>query len=188
MERTFFNPPKSLLHGIAPTEVGGNMNRGLIHGDVHDENAHFLGGVSAHAGLFSTAEDLSALAQMLLNGGIYNHHRFFRPKTIKYWTTRQHLPKWSERALGWDTPSNEESSAGDYFSPGSFGHLGFTGTSFWIDPNRKIAIILLTNRVHPTRERGGMFKVRRDFHNAAMKALLTYLGEEIGELETEASH
>jgi CubicO group peptidase (beta-lactamase class C family) len=148
------------------------MNRGLIHGEVHDENTHFMNGVSTHAGLFSTAEDLAALTQMLLNEGIYRHHRFFKPQTIKEWTARQNIPAGSERALGWDTPSDEESSAGDYFSAGSYGHLGFTGTSLWIDPNKDIAIILLSNRVHPTRERGGMFQVRRDFYNAAMKALL----------------
>jgi len=176
MKNTMFNPPDSLLPRIAPTEIGGGLNRGLIHGEVHDENAFFLGGVSAHAGLFSTAEDLAQLAQMLINGGIYRHHRFYRPETIREWTTRQNLPPGSERALGWDTPSDENSSAGDYFSPGSFGHLGFTGTSIWIDPNRKVAIILLTNRVYPTRERGGMHQVRRDFYNAAMKAILERMG------------
>lgn len=179
MKSTTFNPPKEWYDRIAPTEIGGGMNRGVIRGEVHDENAHFLGGVSAHAGLFSTAEDLAALAQMLINGGIYRHKRFFSPATVKYWTTRQHMPDWSDRALGWDTPSDEGSSAGDYFSPGSFGHLGFTGTSIWIDPNREIAIVLLTNRVYPTRERGGMRQVRRDFHNAAMRALLEDMGEKV---------
>jgi len=140
---------------------------------THDENTHFFSGVSTHAGLFSTAEDLAALAQMLLNGGIYRQRRFFAPSTVKYWTSRQNLPESSTRALGWRTTEDEKSSAGDYFSKGSFGHTGFTGTSIWIDPNRKIAIILLTNRVHPTRERGGMNQVRRDFQNAAMQALLT---------------
>ncbi len=177
MTHTMFNPPQSLLPRIAPTEIGGSMNRGLIHGTVHDENTYFLGGVSSHAGLFSTAEDLAKLAQMLLNGGIYRHHRFFSPETVRYWTMRQNLPPGSARALGWDTPSDRNSSAGDYFSKGSFGHLGFTGTSMWVDPNRKIAVILLTNRVHPTRERGGIYPVRRNFHNAAMKALLEWLGE-----------
>ncbi len=179
MKNTMFNPPKTFLPRIAPTEIGGGMNRGLIHGEVHDENAFFFHGVSTHAGLFSTAEDLAALAQMLLNGGIYRHHRFFSPETIKYWTTRQNMPMGSSRALGWDTPSDQNSTAGDYFSKGSFGHLGFTGTSIWIDPNRKIAIILLTNRVYPTRERGGMHEVRRNFYNEAMKALLQRMGEEI---------
>jgi beta-glucosidase-like glycosyl hydrolase/CubicO group peptidase (beta-lactamase class C family) len=171
-ESLMYTPPSELLPRIAPTEIGGSMNRGLIHGEVHDENTHFLKGISTHAGLFSTAEDLAVLAQMLLNGGIYRHHRFFQPQTIIEWTARQNLPSGSERALGWDTPSDEESSAGDHFSPGSYGHLGFTGTSLWIDPNREIAIVLLSNRVHPSRERGGMNQVRRDFHNAAMRALL----------------
>jgi len=172
MRDTQFNPPKSLLPRITPTEVGGGLNRGLIHGEVHDENTYFLGGVSTHAGLFSTARDIAALAQMLLNGGIYRHHRFFSSATVKAWTTRQNMPPGSTRALGWDTPSEKGSLAGDYFSKGSFGHTGFTGTSVWIDPNRKIAIVLLTNRVHPTRERGGMRQVRRDFYNTAMRALL----------------
>jgi CubicO group peptidase (beta-lactamase class C family) len=188
MKNTMFNPQPDLLARIAPTEIGGSMNRGLIHGTVHDENTFFFEGISSHAGIFSTAEDLASLAQMLLNGGIYNHMRFLAPQTIQYWTTRQNLPPGSDRALGWDTPCDVESSAGDYFSPGSFGHLGFTGTSMWVDPNREIAIILLTNRVHPTRERGGMYQVRRDFHNAAMKALLIRMGEEIPEVATEISH
>jgi beta-N-acetylhexosaminidase len=188
MKNTMFNPPKDLLSRIAPTEIGGSMHRGLIHGDVHDENAFFFDGVAPHAGLFSTAEDLAALAQMLLNGGTYRHHRFFSPQTVKYWTSRQNMPAGSARALGWDTPSDHGSSAGDYFSKGSFGHLGFTGTSIWIDPNRKITIILLTNRVYPTRERGGMYEVRRDFYNAAMKALLEEMGEEILVEEQEVVH
>ncbi len=172
MANTRFNPPKELRNRIAPTEIGGGMNRGLIHGEVHDENAHFLGGVAPQAGLFSTAEDLAAFAQMLLNGGIYRHQRFFSPATIQYWTTRQRITPKSTRALGWDTPADSASSAGDYFSRGSFGHTGFAGTSFWVDPNRRIAVILLTNRVHPTRERKGIYEVRRNFHNAVMKALL----------------
>ena len=183
MKNTMFNPPKTLLKRIAPTEIGGSMKRPLIHGDVHDENSHFLGGVSSQAGLFSTAEDMAALAQMLINGGIYRHRRFFKPSTIQDWTMRQYIPQSSERALGWDTPSNKGSSAGDYFSKESYGHMGFTGTSFWIDPTREIAIVLLTNRVHPTRERGGMYQVRRDFHNAAMKAILKEMGEPVMETD-----
>jgi len=181
MNNTMYNPPKSLLSRIAPTEIGGSMNRGLIHGDVHDENTYFFNGISTHAGIFSTTEDLAALAQMLINGGIYRHHRFFSPQTVKYWASRQNIPIGSGRALGWDTPADEKSSAGDYFSKGSFGHLGFTGTSLWVDPKRKIAIVLLTNRVHPTRERGGIYQVRRDFHNKAMRALLEDMGETIPE-------
>ncbi len=188
MKNSMFNPPENVSENIAPTEVGGDLDRGLIQGEVHDENAYFLGGVAGHAGLFSTAKDLAIMSQMLLNGGIYRHKRFLQPKTIRQWTTRQEIPRQSERALGWDTPSDEGSSAGDYFSPGSFGHLGFTGTSIWIDPNREIAIILLTNRVHPTRERGGIYQVRRKFHNEAMKALLKRIGEELPEMEEETTH
>jgi len=171
MTDTQFNPSKTNLTRIAPTERGGSMNRGLIHGDVHDENTHFLSGVSTHAGLFSTVEDLAALARVLINGGEFGSVRLFSEGTLKYWTTHQNLPEGSNRALGWLTPSSENSSAGDYFSSSSFGHTGFTGTSIWVDPERKIAVVLLTNRVHPTRKRGGMHQVRRDFHNAIMKAL-----------------
>ena len=183
LDNTFFNPDPALMARIAPTEIGGGMNRGLIRGAVHDENAMFLGGVSSHAGLFSTAEDLAAISQMLINGGIYNHRRIFKPETISTWTTRQEMSPHSGRAIGWDTPSDSLSSAGDYFSPGSFGHLGFTGTSVWVDPHRKIAVVLLSNRVHPTRERGGMYGVRRDFYNAAMRALLQDSGDLIQEME-----
>jgi len=188
MKNTMFNPPKTLLNRIAPTEIGGSMNRPLIHGDVHDENTHFLGGVSSHAGLFSTAEDMAALAQMLINGGIYRHRRFFKPSTIQDWTRRQYVTRSSDRALGWDTPSDKGSSAGDYFSKGSYGHMGFTGTSFWVDPNREVAIVLLTNRVHPTRKRGGMYQVRRDFHNAAMKAILKEMGEPMMKMDMAESN
>jgi beta-glucosidase-like glycosyl hydrolase/CubicO group peptidase (beta-lactamase class C family) len=167
-----YMPEDSLTGSIAPSEIGGELNRGLIQGSVHDDNTYFLGGISSHAGLFSNAEDLAVFSVMCLNEGIYKHHRFFHPATVKEWTTRQNLPAGSERALGWDTPSDNESSAGDYFSAQSYGHLGFTGTSLWIDPVREIAIILLTNRTFPTRYNEGIFKVRRDFHNAVMKEIL----------------
>jgi beta-glucosidase-like glycosyl hydrolase/CubicO group peptidase (beta-lactamase class C family) len=171
LQNTMYNPPRSLLPRIVPTEIGGSMNRGLIHGEVHDENTFFLDGVSSHAGLFSTAEDLAVVAQMLLNGGIYAHKRLLTPSTIRYWTKKQNIPAGSSRALGWDTPTPGKSTAGDYFGPNSFGHTGFTGTSIWVEPDRKVAIILLTNRVHPSRKRGGIYQVRRAFHNAVMKAL-----------------
>ncbi|MFQ5652535.1 MAG: glycoside hydrolase family 3 N-terminal domain-containing protein [bacterium] len=172
LRSTRYNPPRSWLSRVAPTEVGGLMDRGVIHGEVHDENTFFFGGVSSHAGLFSTAEDLAVLAQMLLNGGVYRHHRFFWPQTIRTWTARQQLPPGSIRALGWTTPADEGASAGDYFSKRTFGHTGFTGTSIWIDPHRRVALILLTNRVHPTRDRGGIYQVRREFHNAAMRSII----------------
>ena len=139
---------------------------------VHDERAWQLGGVAGHAGLFSAAGDLALYAQLMMDEGFFQGRRYFKRKTIAEFIRRQNIPADSERRLGWDTPSEEGSSAGDYFSEGSFGHTGFTGTSMWIDPNRKIAVILLTNRVHPSRNRGGMFEVRRDFHNAVMRTLL----------------
>jgi CubicO group peptidase (beta-lactamase class C family) len=140
-----------------------------VHGIVHDENTYFIGGVSSHAGLFSTAENLANYAQMTLNNGTWLGKRIFTESIIRKFTSRQYFPKDSDYALGWDTPSqNGKSSAGDYFSKFSFGHLGFTGTSLWIDPVEKIIIILFTNRVYPTRERGGMYGIRREFHNAVM--------------------
>jgi CubicO group peptidase (beta-lactamase class C family) len=167
-----YMPPDSIAWMIAPSEIGGELNREVIQGKVHDDNTYFLGGISSHAGLFSNAEDLAIISAMLLNNGIYKHHRFFLPATVKQWTTRQNLPEGSERSLGWDTPSDAGSSAGDFFSAGSYGHLGFTGTSLWIDPVREIAIVLLTNRTFPTRHKEGIFRVRREFHNAVMKEII----------------
>ena len=172
MRNTFFNPDSSLFSGLAPTEIDRSYQRGLVHGVVHDERAWQLGGVAGHAGLFSTAEDLAAYAQMMIDSGFFGGKRLFSKAIIDEFTWKQELPSGSRRAIGWDTPAALNSSAGDYFSDGSFGHTGFTGTSMWIDPNRRIAVILLTNRVHPTRERGGMTQVRREFHNMVMEALL----------------
>ncbi|MDP7340747.1 MAG: serine hydrolase, partial [Vicinamibacterales bacterium] len=132
-------------------------------------------------GLFSTATDLTRYAQMMINRGFYGGRRYFKRSTIEDFTRRQEIPTGSERTLGWDTPSEEGSLAGDLFSPGSYGHTGFTGTSMWIDPNRKIAVILLTNHVHPSRGKPGkefdmwkaeMREVRRAFQNGVMKILL----------------
>ncbi len=157
---------------MAPTEIDSRYGRGVVHGLVHDERAWQLGGVAGHAGLFSTAEDLASYAQMMMDSGFFGGRRQFSREIIEEFTRRQGMPPGSGRAIGWDTPAAVNSSAGDYFSEGSFGHTGFTGTSMWIDPNRRVAVILLTNRVHPTRKRGGMTQVRRDFHNGVMEALL----------------
>tara|TARA_B100000315_G_C14507619_1_gene555411 strand:- start:735 stop:1262 length:528 start_codon:yes stop_codon:yes gene_type:complete len=167
-----YNPEKALLHKIVPTEYDSLYRGALIHGEVHDENAYLIGGVSSHAGLFSTAENLGNYAQMFINNGTWQGKRIFKESIISEFTSRQYLPGDSDYALGWDTPSqNGTSSAGDYFSNFSFGHLGFTGTSMWIDPVEEIIIILLTNRVHPTRDRGGIYGIRREFHNAVMAQL-----------------
>ena len=136
-----------------------------------------MGGVSGHAGLFSTAEDIAKYAQILIDGGLWKGKRFFRESQVQEFTTVQNIPEGSDMALGWDTPSQSDKSiAGDYFTSGSFGHLGFTGTSIWIDPNQEIIIVLLTNRVHPSRkgDMGSkeMYGVRREFYNKVMEELV----------------
>ncbi|HSF13933.1 MAG TPA: glycoside hydrolase family 3 N-terminal domain-containing protein [Vicinamibacteria bacterium] len=170
MDEAMYLPPPSLLTRIAPTEVDPWRGR-LVHGEVHDENAFGLGGVAPHAGLFSTARGLAPFAQMMLNGGAYNGRRLLNARTIARFTSRANLVEGSSRALGWDTPS-EPSSAGLYFSSASFGHTGFTGTSLWIDPERELFAILLTNRVHPTRENRKIFDLRPAFHDAVMTAIV----------------
>jgi len=132
-----------------------------------------MGGVSGHAGLFSNSYDIAKYAQTMINFGIYNGSRVFNSYSIKKTTKKQNTPYGSDYALGWDTPSiRGNSSAGDFFSKGSYGHLGFTGTSLWVDPNQKIIIILLTNRTYPTRDKLGMHKLRRDFHNEIMSTII----------------
>lgn len=173
MTSTFFNPSVDIIRKIVPTEIDNVYRNRLLKGEVHDENAHVLGGISGHAGIFSTASDIGKYAQMMLNGGIWEGRRIFKNKQVKQFTELHNLPSGSERTLGWDTPStNGKSSAGDYFSKSTYGHLGYTGTSLWIDPENQIIVVLLTNRVHPTRERGGMYGIRRDFHTEVMKTLL----------------
>jgi CubicO group peptidase (beta-lactamase class C family) len=168
MTSTMFTPDSSLKPRIAPTEVVPERG-GLVWGKVHDENADAIGGVAGHAGLFSTAPDLSIFAQMLLNGGTYNGVRIVKAATIARWTAPQ--GRGSSRALGWDTPSLN-SSAGRYFSLRSFGHTGFTGTSIWIDPTRDLFVILLTNHVNPTRNNPRVFPLRRAIADATQQAIM----------------
>jgi CubicO group peptidase (beta-lactamase class C family) len=148
MTDTRFLPDPSTRPRIAPTERDPWRGR-VVHGEVHDENAFFLGGVAAHSGLFGTAPDLAVFAQMLLNGGVYAGARVVSTAVLETFTRRAGISE-STRALGWDTPGGN--SAGRRFSPRSFGHTGFTGTSLWIDPERNLFVILLTNRVHPDRD------------------------------------
>ena len=169
MQDTMYRPAKKLWPQIAPTEIDNNLRHRLVQGEVHDENAFAIGGVSGHAGLFSTAPDLAALCQMLLNGGVYAHQRTLRRATIAQFTTPQQLSG-GTRTLGWAVPT-EGGSSGHYFSARSFGHTGFTGTSIWIDPDRQLFVVLLTNRVHPTRENTKIQKVRVELHEAVMQAL-----------------
>ncbi|HEX6631634.1 MAG TPA: serine hydrolase domain-containing protein [Gemmatimonadaceae bacterium] len=168
MTETMYLPPDSLRPRIAPTEFDPWRQRHL-RGEVHDENAYALGGVSAHAGLFSTGHDVVRLTRMYLNGGELDGARIVGAETIRRFTTVQD-PALSHRALGWETP-NGTNSAGHDLSAHAFGHTGFTGTSIWIDPERDVFVVLLTNRVNPTRERHGIGPARIALADAAMTAL-----------------
>jgi CubicO group peptidase (beta-lactamase class C family) len=174
MTWTRYLPPRAWRERITPTE--DDPWRGhVVRGEVHDENAARLGGVAGHAGLFSTAPDLARFAQWILT----TYHASvdssdmvpIDPTTVRFFVTRQPGPEGSTRALGWDTPSADGSSAGTLLSRRSFGHTGFTGTSIWIDPERDLFIILLTNRVHPTRENSAMGWVRPQVADAVVRAV-----------------
>src|ERR1700690_2063175 len=167
MADTMFNPPRSLLARIAPTELDSDFRKRLVWGEVHDENAWAMGGVAGHAGLFSTAGDIAKFAQMLLNGGIYAHRRLLARATIQTFTTREIICD-TASAIGLDVPT-QPSSAGHFYSEKSFGHTGFTGTSIWIDPERDLFVILLTNRVNPTRANEKIRQVRPALHDAVSR-------------------
>ena len=169
MNSTFFNPPDSLIHKIAPTEFDNYWRNKLVWGEVHDETASLLNRVAGHAGLFSTAKDISNLLQLLLNDGTFNGRQIIKPETVKLFTTR--YSDKSTRALGWDTKSERNSSAGNLFDITSFGHTGFTGTSVWADPTRKLFVVFLTNRVYHTRENKKLYKVSPALHDAVINEL-----------------
>ncbi len=169
MKSTMFNPPASLIDRIAPTEIDNYWRHRLIRGTVHDETSQLLGGVAGHAGLFSTVGDLAKLLQMLLQKGKYGGKRFIKASTVEMFVKKQ--SDLSTRALGWDTKSPEHSSAGHYFSDISYGHTGFTGTSMWTDPTRKLFVIYLTNRVYPTRNNSKIMRVRPAVHDAIIEAI-----------------
>ncbi len=164
---TTFNPRADARKEIPPTADDQTLRHQIIQGEVQDENAFVLGGVAGHAGLFSTAEDLARFARaMLLEGS-----PILRPETVALFIRRESSPSGTSRALGWDTPSIP-SQSGKYFGPGSFGHLGYTGTSLWIDPARQLAIILLTNRTWPDCANQAIKQVRPKFHDAVVEALI----------------
>jgi beta-N-acetylhexosaminidase len=169
MSGSQYNPPKKIWATIAPTEIDNQYRHRLIQGEVHDENAASIGGVSGHAGVFSTAPDLARFCQMLVNGGVYAHQRILRRNTIAEFTAPQQLSS-GTRTLGWAAPTPGGSS-GRFFGPHSFGHTGFTGTSIWIDPDRQLFVVFLTNRVHPTRENQKHIKVRPELHDAILQSL-----------------
>ena len=175
MTDTYFLTPDSVRSRVAPTEM--NPRRGYpLRGEVHDENAFALGGVAGHAGLFSTAADLSVFAQMMLNGGEYNGTRILADSTVALFSRRAA----GTRALGWDTcggGAGSSGSCGQYFGAEAYGHTGFTGTSIWIDPERDMFVVLLTNRVHEARARrpaNVIADVRADLADAAALAVTDY--------------
>ncbi|MEX2465280.1 MAG: glycoside hydrolase family 3 N-terminal domain-containing protein [Gemmatimonadota bacterium] len=186
MRETMYRPDASLLPRIAATELDTEWRNELVWGRVHDENADAMGGVAGHAGLFSTALDLSVFARMMLNdgvapacvpGGVVGEPcpvarpapvRLLDADLIRRFTSRHDST--SSRALGWDTPEGR-SSAGDYFTTSAFGHTGYTGTSLWIDPELDVWVVLLTNRVHPTRENQKHVPLRRDVHDAVARSI-----------------
>ena len=169
MHDSMFRPRASLKTRIAPTERDADFRKRLMQGEVHDENAWAMGGVAGHAGMFTTAADLAAFCQMMLNGGIYGHQRLLRRSTVEQLTTAEAVSG-NTRTLGW-MMRTAESSSGRYFSSRSFGHTGFTGTSIWIDPEKHLFVVLLTNRVYPTRDNNQMQQVRPAVHDAIVTGL-----------------
>ena len=188
MRDTWFNPPNSLRDRIAPTEIDTVYRQRHVIGEVHDENAHALGGVAGHAGLFSTARDLAGFAAWILaaaregrdlapvsrpaaeRGALVLSRRLRSPSAEVVAQFVARADSASSRALGWDTPSGR-SSAGDYVGEGAFGHTGFTGTSIWVDPELDLFVVLLTNRVNPTRENQKHIALRRAVHDAVATSI-----------------
>jgi len=166
MKHTTFNPPAAWQASIAPTANDQSFRHRIIQGEVQDENASGLGGVAGHAGLFAGAEDLAIFAHAMLSGG----RPILRPETVALFTRRESSPLNTSRALGWDTPSSP-SQSGKYFSANSFGHLGYTGTSLWIDPERQLSVTLLTNRTWPDCSNQAIKQLRPKFHDAVVESI-----------------
>jgi serine-type D-Ala-D-Ala carboxypeptidase len=166
MAHTTFDPPLHWWSLIPPTADDQSFRGRIIQGEVQDENASVMEGVAGHAGLFATPEDLAIFAHTMLQGG----RPLIRPATLALFTRRESAPTGTSRALGWDTPS-VPSQAGKYFSENSFGHLGYTGTSLWIDPERQLSVTLLTNRTWPDCKNQAIKQIRPAFHDAVVEAL-----------------
>jgi len=185
MTHTTFNPAAALRPDVPPTADDQTFRHRIIQGEVQDENASVMGGVAGHEGLFATAKDVATFAQALLRiddgetGVLARRHPepvpnsvnpLFRPETISVFTTRETSPEGTSRALGWDTPSSP-SQSGRFFSERAFGHLGYTGTSLWIDPERELSVTLLTNRTWPDCANQAIKQVRSKFHDAVLEVL-----------------
>ena len=167
MKSTCFRPAERFRGQIPPTRDDRTFRHHVIQGEVQDENASVMGGVSGHAGAFGNTSDLMLFSAAMLGYG----PQLFQKETISLFTRRQSSPPGTSLALGWDTPS-PPSQAGRRFSPSSFGHLGYTGTSLWIDGEQKIAIALLTNRTWPDNESKLIKQIRPAFHDAVMEEVL----------------
>ncbi len=174
MNSTFFNPPKNLLSRIVPTEVDNYWQKTgeAVRGIVHDEHARVMGGVSGHAGLFSTAEDVFKVLEMLRNKGEVRGKRFLSESTIDLFLSRKDSA--STHALGWDTKSPKKSWAGDSVSATAVIHTGFTGTSVVLDREKDIIVVFLTNRVYPSRSNMKISAVRPALHNAIYEIISKY--------------
>jgi CubicO group peptidase (beta-lactamase class C family) len=176
MRETFFAPvgggaelAEPLRRRIAATENCPWRER-IVWGEVHDPNAWAMGGIAGHAGLFSTADDVMRFAQTVLD--VWHGRSEALPRAqLQAFSERQQLPKGSDWALGWDTPTLGQSSSGRYFSARSIGHLGFTGTSLWIDLEREAVVVMLTNRVHQVAKKS-RFELRPIVHDLVMEGFL----------------
>lgn len=177
MKDTVFKPSSSLHKKIAPAESGKVKT---LPGEVNDPTAHNMGGVAGHAGLFSTADDLSVFAQMLLSGGSMNNKQILSPLIVEKMTTPQTPPdKMVLRGLGWDIDSPFSSNRGELFPVGSFGHTGYTGTSIWIDPVSNIYVIVLTTKLHPNNNNGAAVKLRSEVSSVVASAIGPVSSEKI---------
>jgi CubicO group peptidase (beta-lactamase class C family) len=169
MNQTFFTPQVQHQDLLIPTQV---LNGKPLIGVVHDPLARLQAGISGNAGLFSTADDISVFAQMMLNGGTFHGHRILSPLTVERMTTVYPEVVFSGRGLGWDLDSSYATCGGDIFGPNSYGHTGYTGTSIWIDPDTEIFVIFLTNRVHPY-DKGTIVATRSKVANIVASSVIT---------------
>ena len=166
MTETGFNPPAAWKARIPPSEQDRTFRKRVIEGEVNDENAAVMNGVAGHAGVFAAAMDVARFAATILeNGGA-----LVRPETLRVFAQKHPAKSGEARALGFDVPT-PPSQAGQYFSPGSLGHLGFTGCSLWTDLERGLAVVLLTNRTWPDRSSKQIQRVRPQVHDAVCEAL-----------------
>jgi CubicO group peptidase (beta-lactamase class C family) len=162
-KKTFFPAIGRKITGRISATEDCPWREKVLRGEVHDDNTYAMGGVSGHAGLFSTAQEVFILVTAWLNA--INGEGFIEANLAKRFVTRRRTPKGSSFAFGWDTPSMQNSSSGHFFSPQSFGHLGYTGTSIWVDRVKDLVVILLTNRVHPTRKNNQIKEFRPALHD-----------------------